>query len=353
MPARHVVLYPKLWFSPEEMEKIQRGFYPTVMEQKWFIYFTGTRLRMHRSWTGLLYFDVGFTFDQKGGALVTEVIVNREADSPDYEYSDEEDLKLLEDMIRYHLLEPLNEPEVDGMVKALMVATKPNYLGSPEVVSALIKEIFDVVVRALAKEADGKDFDAATEKIVRAFMEESSGYTRLPGWNSAEQMGATIKKYLASAELFDGDESLAEILTVGISVLTSKLQEILFGFLNDPVANWEKDALPQLNAVHQFVVSVLLGTNTVAYGEKTLADFRWQAVSDKASDTELILEVGSEGGSLRLLGIRSNNSWKFRVETDESTLIDMLDEEDPHAPPERTWVSTWRGALKCSSSDLI
>lgn len=346
MPERHVVLYPKLQFTPEEMENIQRGFYPTVMEQKWFIYFTGTHLRMHRSWTGTLYFDVGFSFDDIGGAKVTDVIVNREVHGADFKYSDEEDLKLLEDMIQCHLLEPLAEPAVDSLVNALMVATKPNYLGSPEVVSGLVKEIFDVVIRAPAKEADEKDFYTATGKIVSAFTDESSGYTCLPGWTSAEQMGAAIKKYLASMVLFDGDESLAEILTAGISVLTSKLQEILFDFLKDSVANWEKDALPQLNAIHQFVVAVLLGTNTVVYGEKKLADFRWQAATDKAYDTEVLLEVGCEGSSLRLVSIQAGNSLKFRVETDESTLDDMLNEEDQYDPAEHTWVSTWRGALK-------
>ncbi len=62
MPERQTVLYPKLWFNPDEMVKIRRGFLPTVMEQKWFLYFTGDRLRMHRSWTGILIFDVGFAF---------------------------------------------------------------------------------------------------------------------------------------------------------------------------------------------------------------------------------------------------------------------------------------------------
>jgi 8-oxo-dGTP pyrophosphatase MutT (NUDIX family) len=112
MPERHTVLYPKLWFNPEEMVRIRRGFYPTDMNEKWFLYFTGDRLRMHRSWTGILIYDVGFTFDPKGGASVTDVIVNR--DPEEYGCTDDnEDLQLMEEMIRYHLLEPLAEPEAD------------------------------------------------------------------------------------------------------------------------------------------------------------------------------------------------------------------------------------------------
>lgn len=113
MPERQAVLYPKLWFSSEEMANIRRGFFPTEMEEKWFLYFTGDRLRMHRSWTGILIFDVGFSFDPKGGAYVTDVVVNRE--SREYSNTDDnEDLKLIEDVIRYYLLEPLEEFEVPG-----------------------------------------------------------------------------------------------------------------------------------------------------------------------------------------------------------------------------------------------
>lgn len=132
MPERRAVLYPKLWFSPDEMANIRRGFYPTVMEEKWFIYFAADRLQLHRSWTGALIFDVGFAFDTNGGAYVTDVVVNR--DNEEYgNTNDEEDLKLLEDLIRYHLLQPLEDPEVDGFAKAIAVAMQPKYLGSPEV----------------------------------------------------------------------------------------------------------------------------------------------------------------------------------------------------------------------------
>lgn len=120
MPDRHTVLYPKLWFNPEEMVRIRRGFYPTNMNEKWFLYFTGDRLRIHRSWTGILIFDVGFALDPKGGAYVTDVVVNRE----NREYSntdDDEDLKLLEEIIRYYLLEPLTEDVVPELGKEIIV----------------------------------------------------------------------------------------------------------------------------------------------------------------------------------------------------------------------------------------
>lgn len=338
MPERRTVLYPKLSFNPKEMVKIRRGFFPTVMEEKWFLYFTGDRLRMHRSWTGILIFDVGFAVDPEGGACVTDVVVNREP----REYTntdDDEDSKLLEYVISCHLLQPLEEPEVDGFVKAMTLAAQPKYLGSPEVVTALIKEVFDVAIRAVHGEATEEDFVEAVGKVISAFTDDDAGYTRMPGWHSAEQMGAYVKKYLIGS---DQGESLAEIIANGMTALLGKLQEMLSGFLKDPVANWEEHALVQLNALHQFVVTVLLGTNTVGSGEKTLQDFHWEQV--KAADQkQAIVKVGGEGGSLTLYGIQSTDGWQFRVETDEAAL---LDDEDMPNLPQRPWVATWRSALK-------
>ncbi len=343
MPERQTVLYPKLWFKPDEMAKIRRGFFPTVMEEKWFLYFTGDRLRMHRSWTGILIFDVGFAFDPKGGAYVTDVIVNRES----REYSntdDDEDLKLLEQIIRYHLLQPLEEPEVDGMAKAFSLAMQPNYLGSPKVVSELVQGVFDAVVSAAHKQIDQQAFELAVQRFIAAFTDDAVGYTKLPGWNSAEQMGAYVRNYLASSGKFDGNESLAQILEKGVVCLMLKLREMLADFLQDPGADWEQHALPQLNAVHGYVVSVLLGTNNVAYGKKTLQDFHWEPVAaEVAEDKQVIVEVGAEGGSLTLYGIQSAEGWQFRVETNEAALVD---DEDMPDHTERPWVTTWRSALK-------
>jgi hypothetical protein len=44
---------------------------------------------------------------------------------------------------------------------------------------------------------------------------------------------------------------------------------------------------------------------------------------------EIVLEVGTEGGSITLLGERNaGDNWQFQIETDESTLYDLLSEED-------------------------
>jgi ADP-ribose pyrophosphatase YjhB (NUDIX family) len=282
MPARRTVLHPGLRHTAEEMEQIRRGFFPTVMEQKWFLYFTGDRLRMHRSWTGYLIYDVGFAFDATGGAAVTEVIVNRDASQ--YSNTDDaEDLKAVRAIIRGHLLQPLQEPAIDGLAQGLMLASGPNYLGSPEVLTALVGEVFDVAVQATKGEATAADLQAVASKVVSAFTGDDAGYTRMPGWHSAGQLGAHVSKYLAGPHGAGEGQDLAAILQAGLLALLKKLHEVLSAFLEDPGAKWHEDALVQLNEIHQYVVAVLLGTNVLSHGQRTLADFRWRQIA-AASD---------------------------------------------------------------------
>jgi hypothetical protein len=183
--------------------------------------------------------------------------------------------------------------------------------------------------------------------IISAFTDDAAGYTKMPGWNSAEQMGGYVKKYLAPSDTFEGTETLAELLEVGLASLMSKVHEMLGSFMKDPAATWDEHALAQLNAVHQFVVAVLLGTNVLNYGEKTLQDFRWQQNQEGDGGKQIILRVGGEGGELTLAGIQNEGAWQFRVETDESASNDLLDDEGPiDEVLDRPWVATWRSALK-------
>lgn len=105
LPRRYVRLQPELVFGAQEMVWIGRGFVMHDMDAKWFIYLDGTRLKLYRSWTGILIFDAGFAFDEGGGATVTDLLVNRDEDQ--YNTSgDAEDLELFMNVIRWHLLEP-------------------------------------------------------------------------------------------------------------------------------------------------------------------------------------------------------------------------------------------------------
>jgi hypothetical protein len=296
MPERHVVLHPRLWYSTEDMAAIRRGFYPTVMEQKWFLTFTDNRLRMYRSWTGYLIIDVGFTFDPKGASYVSDVIVNREHEQ--YQQDDvDEDLTLMKNVIQGHLLMPLDAPVEDGFALALQQATKPNYLGSPDVVGKLIASIIDVVVRDYISDPEFRDDVLNTREqvalteslpseidrgvLARGVISALSGfddaYTTMPTWHSAGELGSNIMEHLAPKISFTGYESLYELVAEGIKQVIDKAYQLLMAYYEDPQATWDEHVLPQLQALHQYVTAVMLGTNTVTYGKKTLDDTRWQA----------------------------------------------------------------------------
>lgn len=57
---------------------------------------------------------------------------------------------------------------------------------------------------------------------------------------------------------------------------------------------------------------------------------------------EILVEVGGEGGSVRLLGRRAGGSWSFRVASRDC----LAEAEDgPPAATDRPWTDSWDGAL--------
>jgi hypothetical protein len=73
--------------------------------------------------------------------------------------------------------------------------------------------------------------------------------------------------------------------------------------------------------------------------------------SDRVEKVEVILEVGSEGGSLAIVGTRAEDGWRFRAVRDESTLRELLNAEDRAGLEfwqQSDWVESLEGALSCS-----
>lgn len=63
---------------------------------------------------------------------------------------------------------------------------------------------------------------------------------------------------------------------------------------------------------------------------------------------EVIVEIGGEGGSIALLGVRDRQGgWHFCLDRDESSLADFLpDDFDPALLRSRSgWVTSWEEAL--------
>lgn len=93
MPPRRSSFVLDQTYNAFDSWMIARGFVPTVMEEKWFVYMEAGRLLFRRSWTGILVYDVEAQW--RGDQLyLGQVQVNR--DPEQYcETDDSYDSKLL------------------------------------------------------------------------------------------------------------------------------------------------------------------------------------------------------------------------------------------------------------------
>jgi hypothetical protein len=77
LPTQQTALTVSRPFTEAEMDGIRRGHIPYEMEDKWFIYFEGDTLYLHRSWTGYCIFVADFArVDDR--YEVTRLLVNRD-----------------------------------------------------------------------------------------------------------------------------------------------------------------------------------------------------------------------------------------------------------------------------------
>ncbi|MGO8749509.1 MAG: hypothetical protein ACLQNE_26420 [Thermoguttaceae bacterium] len=170
-------------------------------------------------------------------------------------------------------------PDDGAGIAALELAAKPNYLGSPEVVSGLVGRIFETSIDKYCKRLGFGDWDKENIRISRIFGGEGPDFTIMPGWHTAEALGKAVVSYFdMDADYFRG-ECLVGIMSEGFAAVSLQIDKILKGFEEDGAAEWQRDALPQLNRLHQFVCSVLMGTNEVVFPGAHLKDFVWGGVS--------------------------------------------------------------------------
>ncbi|MBV5322791.1 MAG: NUDIX domain-containing protein [Ilumatobacteraceae bacterium] len=274
MPAARKRLTMDKVYSTAEMARIARGFIPSCMEEKWFIYFEDGKLFLHRSWTGLCIYCVEFLPVATGWA-VAAVWANRHPQQ--YEETDDvQDARTLLEMIEIHLTRGPDEPTVDSMVLAFQQAFQPNYLGSPKVVSDLLEPFFALAIEQQKGMATYDQVLQENLRISNALTTGEGGYTVMPGWHTAASLGQTIVKAFELDPDYYADENLLCIVSEGLSAVSIKINELLKAFQQDTNAKWLENALPQLNRLHAFVCTVMLGTNGLQFQNLTLKDFAWQ-----------------------------------------------------------------------------
>jgi 8-oxo-dGTP pyrophosphatase MutT (NUDIX family) len=274
-PRKRTEIALDLHFDEAAMSRVRKGFLPVAMEDKWFGWFKEPVLHLHRSWTGFCIYQVHFEKSANGWHAISAK-VNR---SP-VQYSetnDEADQRLIADLISALFVNGPTGPRTDPFAEMLIQASQQNYLGSPSVVSGIIRQIIDAAVAYFKGEAN---FNAVWDLIWNMAQEIATGehYVRMPGWHTPQGLGRTLVTFMGvrPEEIFADD--LDYFLSEALMALFLKARDLLKGFADDPNAEWNPHAIEQLNRLHDWAVQVFLGTNELDHSGLTLADFRWRSV---------------------------------------------------------------------------
>jgi hypothetical protein len=76
--CRQLAVLPRRTWSDDEWRRIQLGYLARDMDEKWDVFAEGSVVFLHRSWTGLGYFEVTFGPADDGGWRISQAAVRRE-----------------------------------------------------------------------------------------------------------------------------------------------------------------------------------------------------------------------------------------------------------------------------------
>ncbi|WP_052469104.1 hypothetical protein [Pseudomonas massiliensis] len=251
---------------------------------------TGGTLFQHRSWTGICIDQIHF-IEHQGGLRATHAQVNRKPEH--YSQTDDAvDIERIESLVRNLAQYNQSLVEQPTIVSALALASRPNYLGAPATVHALMMEFFDVTLGVIARERKYEECIAKQSELARIMTEDGTGYVRIPGWHTKDQLGwALIKRFDLDQE-YCTDEDLHLIVSeslASISLAVRALYNLQLVDIDGP--DLFPDRLAHLMA---FVCSVYLGTHTLTSPDKTLKDF---VPKVELAKLKSVLEDASDSGS--------------------------------------------------------
>lgn len=282
LPPQHRSLTIDVRLSHSQAERLRRGYIPAEMEERWFTYYEDNVLYAHRSWTGSLIFVV--TFHPDGEDLrATQTLVNQDREV--FGFTDERELRhMVEGLILELASAPANEDLTDPFVATLAKALGPKYLGSPDVVRQEVEAYLNLLVQRwltiyLKDQGPGVSADQvyqANARLARIFAGEDPEYTVIGAWNSVEQLGAALVGALGLNADYCAGENLGFLLSEGLAAVSIAVSSLLRE-MRTQALDWDSDMQPRLQALGQFVVAVLMGTNDVLYPGKTLKDFAGSA----------------------------------------------------------------------------
>ena len=106
LPAKRRTIALNRTFLPNEMQRIQAGLVPEMMDDRWFIYWHNDELYFHRSWTGFCIYIVRFVTEGNACNAYRMIEADLNRDTEQYsETSDAHDAKLISWLIDVVLLE--------------------------------------------------------------------------------------------------------------------------------------------------------------------------------------------------------------------------------------------------------
>lgn len=224
LPERHTRLELGWTFDPTMSRRIRKGFLPDVMEQKWFAWFDGVVLHLHRSWTGFCIYQI--TFEAHHDQLkAVSALANRDP-RQHMQTDDREDGQALLNILNAHFAHDDGGSPENGFSEALALASQPNYLGSPEVVSEILAQIINSAVSYFQKEGS---FDSIWDLAwVRASqIVEGEDYVQIPNWHTTEALGRQLVEQFAIHVPEPGVDTLDYYLKEAFIALALKVLEML------------------------------------------------------------------------------------------------------------------------------
>jgi hypothetical protein len=263
LPKKRSLIPADRQFTPVEMDRIKRGFIPMAMEEKWFVFFKRNRLYFHRSWTGFCVFVAHFKRRLDGYVLhLIEANRNRRQY---LETDDASDAKRVSDIIDNFLLAPQTSKGPAGLIAALDQASKPNYLGDPEVVVNLLRKYRDAVVESHKSKMDPEERMACDHGyalgMAEIFLGKAPSFAPMIPWNSPGQ----IDRWVASELHRPGFEGQTPEQTIANAMLCyiNDNFDLAKSLVQNPHSdNWTNAEMEKINARY---THLLLG---IPYKEK-------------------------------------------------------------------------------------
>lgn len=103
------LVYVDLKLTQEHFEKLQVGFMPRNMDDRWFVYFENDWIYFHRSWTGYEIFKAQI-YQDNNGYFVKDFWV--ESNTEKFNLSDEKDMINTFCFILYRIVLRVELPEI-------------------------------------------------------------------------------------------------------------------------------------------------------------------------------------------------------------------------------------------------